>query len=299
MNKKIIIIFLFILIIFSINIWLDFKLLNWYNSFYESVINKKLDDFGINIIIYLIISIGIAACLSIFSLLSEYLDLYLKIKFSNSAEKNYNSKNQSKKTNQKLIDDATLAAEKLSVLLPMFVLNIVKALISFIAIWFWAPSEIKIVYLDIKVFYPMPLASIFFALIQIWISNKYYPLVKKADQLKRNAENNFRIKILSQENISNISYPLARYLYIISLLRRFYAKKNFILSLSLSSLSALSYVIPFFVLFSLFYFDEMTFGELMRLSATFGFFQNAIGYLFMNNKELSRGVAAYKRVLSI
>ena len=299
MNNKIAKLFLLIFVILSINIWLDFKLLNWYNSFYESIIKKELNEFGINIFSYLLLSISIAACTSFFSLLSEYLDLHLKIKFSNIAAQNLNSKNQSKKTNQKLIDDATLAAEKLSVLLPMFVLNIAKALVTFIAIWFWAPNQIKIVYFDTTIFYPMSLASVFFALIQIWISSQYYPLVKKADQLKRRAENNFRMKIISQENIFNISNHLARYLNAVSLVRRFYSKKNFILSLSLGGLSTLSYVVPFFVLFSLFYFDEMSFGELMRLSATFGFFQNAIGYLFMNNKELSRGIAAYKRVLSL
>lgn len=299
MNNKIVKLFFIIFIIFSINIWLDFRLLNWYSSFYDSIIKKELNEFGINIFLFLLISIGIAVCASFFYLASEYLDLYLKIKFVDIAEKNSNSKSQSKKTNQKLIDDATLAAEKLSVLLPMFILNIAKASVTFMAILFWAPNQIKLAYFDIKIFYPMSLASIFFALIQIWISSKYYPLVKKADQIKRRAENKFRMKIISQGNILNISKPLAQYLDVVSLVRRFYAKKNFIFSLSLGGLSALSYVVPFCVLFSLYYFDEMSFGELMRLSATFGFFQNAIGYLFMNNKELSRGVAAYKRVISV
>lgn len=299
MSWKIKVLFFSSLIILSLNLWLDFKILDWYSQFYQSIIQKNISEFGFNSLKYVIISIGIAICMSLFSLASEYLDLELKVKFSMMAGNQLNTKGLTQNSNQKLIDDAALAAEKFSILLPMYIFNAMKALATIIAITLWTPSSIKIIYIDIEIYYPLLFASLFFLILQIWISGKYYPIVSKTDKLKRRAENIFRVKIINGTDIINIYNALNSYLRIVSLIRLFSAKNNFFLSIIISGLSALSYVIPYCVLFSLFYFDEMSFGELMKISATFGFFQNATSYLLMNSKELSRGIAAYKRVLSV
>lgn len=296
-SRKIKLLFLFGLIILALNLWLDFKILNWYSNFYQSIIQKNITEFGFNALQYIIISSGIAICMSLFSLVSEYLDLELKVKFSMMAGHQLHVAGLTQNSNQKLIDDATLAAEKFSILLPMYIFNSIKALATIIAITYWTPNSIKIVYINTTIYYPLLFASVFFIIIQTWISRKYYPIVTKTDKLRRRAENTFRMKVINGTSITGITSTLNSYLRAVSLIRIFSAKKNFFLSVLISVLSALSYVIPFCVLFSLYYFNEMSFGDLMRVSATFGFFQNATNYLLMNNKELSRGIAAYKRIL--
>jgi len=286
------------LMVLTISLYFDFELLDWYNNFYQAITKKELEIFGEQIVYFLIISISISICQSGFSFISEYLDLELKIIFTKIAQASYFKHPNQRNANQKFIDDASLAAEKLSSLLPMCIFYSIKAIATFVAIIIWCPVNVVLIFSDYSFPYPMAFASIIFLGLQIYVSKSYYPFIVRVDRLKRNAENIFRLKILSSNQMDIIS-PLIRYLYAVSLIRRFTAARSFLLSTTLGLLNSLSYVVPFVVLFSIFYYDELSFGMLMKISAAFGFFQASVSYLVTNFRELSRGFAAYKRVLGV
>jgi len=298
MKRKALFFFAISLMVLAISLYFDFELLDWYNNFYQAIIKKDLEIFGKQIIYFLIIGISISICQSGFSFTSEYLDLELKIIFTKISLNNHFIFPTQRNANQKFIDDASLAAEKLSSLLPMCIFYSIKAIATFVAIIIWCPSKVVLIFSEYSFPYPMAFASIIFLLVQIYVSKSYYPLIRRVDRIKRNAENTFRLKILA-DNRMDLKSPLIRYLYIVSLIRRFTAARSFLLSTTLGLLNSLSYVIPFYVLFSIFYYDELSFGMLMKISATFGLFQASVSYLAFNFRELSKGVAAYKRILDV
>jgi ABC-type uncharacterized transport system fused permease/ATPase subunit len=296
MKRRVIYLFLMAISVLGVNLALDFALLHWYQEFYEAIQQKSIEKFLSQIFFFLVISGSIAFLTSMFSFVSEYLDLELKYLFTTIGARQ-SSINSSHQNNQKIIDDAALAAEKFSVALPMMIFNTIKAALMFSAIMFWVPTRVEFVFADMEVPYPLAIASIIFVSVQVLISKKYFPLSARVDSIRRKAENALRLKIIASAAPNDLPSRMKRYLETIVLIRRYTASRNFAFSLALGLLSSISYIIPFVMLFSLFFKNEISFGELMKISATFGFFQTSISYVVNHNRELARGVAAYKRIV--
>ena len=277
---------------------IDITLINWYEGFYQSINQKDQPQFIYNIIKFIGISGSSAVALSSLSYILEFLDLELKLMLSKIAVKKLEDNNSHLKANQKPIDDATLAAERLSSTLPMFIFNIIKILVLVGLLVLWSPNELHIKSLAIYIPYPLLLTSIIFISIQTFIAMQYFPLLQRTDKLKRKVENRFRLTLLGITNAKNISSGLSAYLKVINAIRKHTAFKNFSLSVSLGLIGTMSYVFPYMALFQFYMNDVLDFGELMKLSATFSIFLNSCTYVANNFRELSRGFAALKRVLN-
>ena len=285
-------------LILSVMLFIDITLINWYEGFYQSINQKNQPQFIYNIIKFIFISGSSAIALSSLSYILEFLDLELKLMLSKIAVTKLEANNSHLKANQKPIDDATLAAERLSSTLPMFIFNVIKILVLVGLLVLWSPNELYVNSLAIYIPYPLLLTSLIFISIQTLIAMQYFPLLQRTDQLKRKVENRFRLTLLGITNSKNVSSGLYAYLKAINAIRKHTAFKNFSLSVTLGLIGTLSYVIPYMALFQFYMNDVLDFGELMKLSATFSIFLNSCTYVVNNFRELSRGFAALKRVLN-
>lgn len=277
---------------------IDITLINWYESFYQSINQKNQSQFIYNILKFIFISGSSAITLSSLSYILEFLDLELKLILSKIAVKKLEDNNSHIKSNQKPIDDATLAAERLTSTLPMTIFNSIKIVVLIGLLVVWSPNELYINSLAIYIPYPLLLSSIIFISIQTFIAMQYFPLLQRTDQLKRKVENRFRLTLLGITNRNNVSIGLFAYLRAINAIRKHTAFKNFSLSVSLGLIGTMSYVFPYMTLFQFYVNDVLDFGELMKLSATFNIFLNSCTYVANNFKELSKGFAALNRVLN-
>ena len=217
----------------SVMLFIDITLINWYEGFYQAINQKDQPKFIYNIIKYIFISGSNAIALSSLSYILEFLDLELKLMLSNIAVTKLEANNSHLKANQKPIDDATLAAERLSSTLPMFIFNVIKILVLVGLLVLWSPNELYVNSLAIYIPYPLLLTSLIFISIQTLIAMQYFPLLQRTDQLKRKVENRFRLTLLGITNSKNVSSGLYAYLKAINAIRKHTAFKNFSLSVTL------------------------------------------------------------------
>jgi ABC-type uncharacterized transport system fused permease/ATPase subunit len=277
---------------------IDITLIKWYESFFESISKKNQNQFFYNSVKFVFLSGSSALSISTLGYILESLDLELKLILSKIAVKKIENNNSQIKSNQKPIDDATLAAERLSSALPMFIFNVIKIIVLISLLVLWSPNNLFVSTLSISIPYPLLLTSFSFITIQTVIALKYFPLQRRTDNLKRKVENKFRLTLLGISNSSNIKDGLHSYLKNINAIRKHTAFKNFSLTVTLGLIGTLAYVIPYIVMFTFYLNDELDFGELMKLSATFGIFLNSCTYVVNNFRELSKGFAALNRVLN-
>jgi len=298
MDKKIYYWSVISFLILSIILCIDITLINWYESFYQSINQKNQSQFFYSIIKFILISGSNALALSTLSYVLELLDLELKLVLSTFSVKKIGTNKSHHETNQKPIDDATLAAERLSSTLPMFAFNSIKILVLISLIFLWSPDLLYIKSLGINIPYPLLITSIIFISIQTVIAKQYFPLLQRTDRLKRKTENKFRLTLLGLTDTQNINNGLKTYLKAINAIRKHTALKNFTLSVTLGLISTFSYVVPYIALFQFYINDALNFGEIMKLSATFSIFINSCTYIMNNSRELFRGFAALSRVLN-
>lgn len=294
------ILFVLSIVILAVGVLLDYFMVEWYEKFYKAIQSKNIDEFYHSVLLFILISLGIALCQSLWGYVSEIMDMHLKTRLTSAAaafgQKFYGSAVEG---NQKLIDDASLASEKLSIVLPQTISQIIKATLMILLMIIYAPESVFIIKADIQIPFPFLISAALFTLIQLWISSKYFPFMIKVDKFKRRAENNFRLKILKLNQLKYKTLVKHKKIYIksIRLIRQYTAIKNFGLSLAIGVVSSLSYILPFFILFNSYFNDQINFGELMKMSAIFAFFQSSTAYIWTNARELSRGIAAYNRVI--
>ncbi len=292
--------FLLSIAILAVGVLLDYFLVEWYEIFYKAIESKDVNAFFNAVSIFVLISLGIAFSQALWGYVSEILDMHLKTQLTSAAavfgQKFYGTAAEG---NQKLIDDAALASEKLSIVLPQMVSQITKATLMVLLMILYAPQNVFIIKANILIPFPFLISAALFTVIQLWISSKYLPFMRKVDKFKRRAENNFRLKIFKLNQLQYRSLVKHKKMYIksIRMIRQYTAIKNLWLCLALGVVSSLSYILPFVVLFSSYFTDQISFGELMKMSAIFAFFQSSTAYIWTNARELSRGIAAYKRVI--
>ncbi|AWW46164.1 hypothetical protein DPM18_04685 [Polynucleobacter paneuropaeus] len=282
----------------TFSLYLDIRLVSWYDGFYQSIKAKDFYFFIDNVLIFLIIVVLNCVTQAFIVYIQNYLDAKLKINFSKTAYyKNQFIAGCPSNFNQKIIDDSTLAAEKFSSLGPYLIFNIAKAIVFLYLMYSWLPNGgsdwMSTLFLN-----PLVASAICFFLVQTVISGMYAPLVNRSEILRRYSENKFRISLLNAPSDSKFKLAMEGYLSRIISIRKHLAFKNFIYSVLLGLISATSYVIPFFVLFDLYFQDLLSFGELMKLSASFGTFQGSTIYIISNMKEWFKGYSAFKRVMS-
>lgn len=300
MHKKLYILGAISFLLLGAMLIVDITMLTWYQSFYQSIQNKNQSQFFDNIIKFLFISGCSALATSALNYILELLDLEIKLMLSSIAINKLSENKRYTASNQRPIDDATLAAERLSSTMPMFIFNLIKILTLIALLVLWSPST-----LDINIYgsnfimpYPLLITSLVFITIQTIIATQYLPLLQRTDKLKRKVENKFRLTLLGLKNSKDIYGGLKTYLNSINTIRKHTAIKSFMLSVAIGLIGTFSYALPFIALFQFYTNDALNFGEIMKLSATFAFFQNACTYVVTNFRELFRGFAAVKRILS-
>lgn len=285
-------------IILTVMLFIDITLINWYEGFYQSINKKNQSQFFYSIINFILISGSNAIALSSLTYMLEFLDLELKLILSKIAVKKLQDNSSHIKSNQKPIDDATLAAERLSSTLPMTAFNTIKILVLIGLLVSWSPRELYVDWLTIYIPYPLLLSSIIFLTVQTLIAIQYFPLLQRTDKLKRKVENRFRLTLLGITDTKNIEGGMNTYLKAINAIRKHTALRNFTLSVSLGLIGTFSYVIPYIALFQFYMNETLDFGAIMKLSATFNIFINSCTYVVNNFRGLSKGFAALKRVLN-
>jgi hypothetical protein len=293
--------------LYSIVLFLDLRLLNWYNDFYTSIQQKSSHGFFLEILTFASITFSQALLLGIISFNSDIYEARLKRFFAErwvSLQGNSNdSPYEKSKLDQRIIDDANLAAEKIAVILPAMIFNVAKAF-GFLILLSFYPSKITDVLVGVS--YPLLdqyALSIFGALylvLQILILRMASSWIYKSERIKRSIESRARYRMLSRGlSMDSLKHIVSKYIGAIVKIRFTVGKAHGLNVFTINLLSAASFAVPLIVIFHSYVADVISFGELMKISATYAGFQGAALYVFNFYKDLFRGLAAIDRLNQI
>jgi len=296
------VLFIVQLILYAGLLCLDLYLVDWYDSFYSAIQEKSTSRFIKELLIFIFLVIGQALVLGLVSFNSEVYEAELK-KFFVTHWISFNAHDVTSleqiKGDQKIIDDASLSAEKVAVILPAIIFNSAKALI-FLLLLTQYPTSLLSDLTGLEVFKELGLSilGVTYLIIQFFIIKKANVWVLKSENIKRAIEAKTRYKLLSGsiENRDQLEQVAQSYVRAIVKIRILVAKAHGLNVVSINGISSLSFVIPFIAIFTTYSSGLITFGELMKISAIYAGFQASSLYVFNTYKEALKGIAALKRL---
>jgi len=292
------------LIIYSLVLFLDFRLLNWYSDFYTSIQQKSIESFYFQILIFLFITFCQAVLLGALSFNSDVYEARLKRYFAERwARLRINDEvvpYEKSKLDQRIIDDSNLAAEKIAIIVPTMTFNAAKAL-SFLFLLSFYPSKVSDFFFGFTCpFLDQYALCIFGALylaLQLFITQRVNVWIFKSERIKRSIESRARYKLLSRGiSMYALQFIVLNYVRAVVKIRFTVGKAHGLNIFFINLISSFSIVVPLLIIFHSYVVEAISFGELMKISATYAGFQSASLYVFNFYKDLFRGLAAISRL---
>ena len=290
------------LLLYGVLLTADLVLLDWYQHFYTAITARNANAFLRSIVTYIIIAATQALALGLISYSADMWEAELKAYFSKVWSERLSELSvaeiRAQKADQRLIDDAALAAEKIANVFPSLIFNLLKA-IAFVAILWTLDVPIQLVVSEssITVSGILPTISIIFVFIQLGIVHRGRIWVSRSEKLKRGLESRARYAIFSDNGNSNLlKKATSRYISGVIKIRRIVGKAHALTTSSLNLSSMLSFVVPFLVIFQAYSLGLIDFGSLMKISATFAGFLGAVNYIFNFYREGFRGLSAVEKL---
>lgn len=287
-------------------LFFDLQLVNWYEDFYSAIQKKSVSDFYVQLSVFVGITFSQALLLGVLSFNADVYEARLKRFFAErwveahkaTLEANY----EMSKLDQRIIDDSALAAEKIAIVLPTMIFNLCKGFV-FLGLLATYPSNLSqsigltIPFLDR---YGLCVFGFLYLMIQFSIIKLANGWIFKSERIKRKIEANTRYKLLIQGlSPTDLVRLVSRYIKGIVQIRFAVGRAHGINVFILNLISSLAFLVPFALIFNSYAADLITFGELMKISATYAGFQGSILYIFNFYKEALRGLAAVSRLSKI
>lgn len=292
------------LIFYSLVLFFDFRLLNWYNDFYTSIQQKSIESFYSQILIFLFITFCQAFLLGTLSFNSDVYEARLKRYFAekwarlriNDAFVPY----EKSKLDQRIIDDSNLAAEKIAIIVPTMIFNAAKAL-TFLFLLSLYPSKVSDFFFGFTCpfldQYALCIFGASYLVLQLFITQRVNGWIFKSERIKRSIESKARYKMLTRGmNMYSLQFIVFSYVRAVVKIRFTVGKAHGLNIFFINLISSFSIAVPFLIIFHSYVVDAISFGELMKISATYAGFQSASLYVFNFYKELFRGFAAISRL---
>lgn len=289
--------------LYGIVLYLDLRLLNWYSDFYTAIQHKSAHDFYLQVFAFVAIAVSQAFLLGALSFNSDIYEARLKRFFVERwlslRGDNNDSPYEKSKLDQRIIDDANLAAEKIAFILPTMIFNIAKAL-GFLILLSYYPSKITDVIGLTSPLIDQYALCIFGALylgLQVLVIRMANSWIFKSERIKRSIESRARYKMLARGlSMDGLKDIASIYVGAIVKIRFKVGKAHGLNIFIINLISSASFVVPLLIIFHSYVVDVISFGELMKISATYGGFQSASLYVFNFYKDLFRGLAAIDRL---
>lgn len=288
---------------FGCVLFLDLQLVNWYDDFYSAIQEKSTNDFYVQLVIFIGITFSQSLLLGVLSFNADVYEARLKRFFAERWVEKHKATLEAdyeiSKLDQRIIDDAALAAEKIAVVLPTMIFNLFKGFI-FLGLLATYPSNLSqsiglsVPFLDR---YGLCVFGFFYLMIQFSIIKLANQWIFKSERIKRNIEAKTRYGLMVQGlSPADLVRLVSRYIKGIVQIRFTVGKAHGVNVFLLNLVSSLAFLVPFAMVFNSYAADLITFGELMKISATYAGFQGSVLYIFNFYKEALRGLAAVSRL---
>jgi ABC-type uncharacterized transport system fused permease/ATPase subunit len=288
---------------YSCVLFFDLQLVNWYSDFYSAIQDKSVSDFYVQLVVFVGITFFQALLLGVLSFNSEFYEARLKRYFAerwvDNHKETFNADYETSKLDQRVLDDATLAAEKIAVVLPALIFNLCKGIV-FLGLLSTYPSNLSqsigvtIPFIDQ---YGLSVFGFLYLLIQFSIIKLANQWIFKSERIKRKIEAKTRYKLLVQGlSSTNLVLIVSGYIRGIVQIRFAVGRAHGVNVFLLNLVSSLAFLVPFAIIFNSYAADLITFGELMKISATYAGFQGSVLYIFNFYKEALIGLAAVSRL---
>lgn len=291
------------LIFFGFVLFFDLQLINWYDNFYSAIQEKSASDFYSQLGVFIGITLSQALLLGVLSFNADIYEARLKRFFAErwveSHKSTLEADYQISKLDQRIIDDSALAAGKIAVVLPTMIFNLCKGFV-FLGLLATYPSNLSqsigvtIPFLDR---YGLCFFGFLYLVVQFSIIKLANGWVFKSERIKRKIEANTRYKLLVQDlSPTELVRLVSKYIKGIVQIRFAVGRAHGINVFVLNLVSSLTFLVPFGIIFNSYVADLITFGELMKVSATYAGFQGSVLYIFNFYKEAFQGLAAVRRL---
>jgi ABC-type uncharacterized transport system fused permease/ATPase subunit len=294
--------FLVQLVLYGGMLFIDLSLVAWYDSFYSAIQAKSHAAFIRELIVFVLLTLSQAVALGLIAFNSELYEAQLKKHFVARWLRTSNFELKAirqEKVDQRVIDDANLSAEKVAVILPALIFNIVKAA-AFLILLTQYPTNLVSDAIGWKGLdkFVLSIFGIAYLVIQYQVLKRANSWVFKSENIKRSIEARTRYKLLSEdmESKSMLAQECKRYVQSVVKIRVLVGKAHGINVVAINGISSLSFIVPFLAIFSAYETGLITFGELMKISATYSGFQMSALYVFNSYKEALIGLAALNRL---
>jgi ABC-type uncharacterized transport system fused permease/ATPase subunit len=288
---------------FSILLFADLRLIDWYKDFYQAIQVKSITTFYFQIYVFLLIVLIQSLMLGFISYNADLYEASLKKFFVEKWVGNNNIllPHTLTKLDQRIIDDASFASERIASIFPTLIFNIFKCLIFLFLL-----SQYKTNFgdlLGISDFwngsYGLCFFGVLYIAIQLLVVSNANSWVNKSENIKRRAESSVRYKLVSDSHlhgsiIKSINSYVFRIIKIRKIIGRAHGSNVFFINL----LSNLTIIVPFLVVFSIYLQGIIDFGDLMKISATYVGFQGSAIYVFNFYKDFFRVLSALNRLNS-
>ena len=288
---------------YSFMLFVDLQLLDWYDDFYSAIKEKSASDFYVQLGVFVGITFSQALLLGVLAFNSDIYEVRLKRFFAerwvDTHKVSFEADYEASKLDQRIIDDAALAAEKIAIILPTMIFNLCKGFV-FLSLLATYPSNLSqsigftIPFIDQ---YGLSVFGFLYLMIQFSIIKLASEWVFKSERIKRKIEAKTRYKLLVHGlSATNLVLLVSRYIRCIVQIRFAVGRAHGVNIFLLNLVSSLAFLVPFAVIFNSYAADLITFGELMKISATYAGFQGSILYIFNFYKEALTGLAAFRRL---
>ena len=302
-NIQLFTVLIFQLILMTIVLYFDVRLVNWYQDFYNAVLIKQYNPF-IKLIIEFTFIVSIQAIiLSLNTYLGDIHEALLKKFFSSLwiEVNNFSSYDNIifERVDQKIIDDSMLASERLAHFIPELIYQFSKAV--FFLYLLQQFSIFSILSIQWSFFInPIVFFGLIYVLIQLILLKNSRFWISRTEKMKRELEANLRYKIISRHlSFDKIKLATNNYIKSIFSIRHIVARAHSLNLLIINILSNYSIIIPMFISFQSFIDGYIDFGEFMKIGATYSGFQNAFIYILSFYKNLFQGISAVNRLIKI
>ena len=289
-------------VVYFLIILSDVLLVNWYEYMYNSVMKRDTAQFYSALAKLMGIVLMQATLLALAAYVSDLHEAGLK-KFFSSEWREFGASSdidgiKSARADQRLIDDASLAAERLAHTIPSIFYNLCKAMTFIVILQSFSITSAFGVGWPLAI-NPIVVFGVTYVVLQ-WLTLKRAKLwVDRTEYMKRNLEARLRYSILSSGRRNmGMTAKIDQYIYGVNRIRFYVTRAHSLNVFSIHWFSLCSMIIPVSLSYGLLVDGSITFGEFMKIGASYASFQNSFTAIFTSYREVFQGASALRRLMT-
>ena len=278
----------------------DIILVGWYKDIYSAVLSMNSTDVTRLIYVFLAIVTLQAVINGAAAYVADMHEASLKRYFSVLWRDHHTDIDarsvRTVRLDQKIIDDAILASERLAHILPEMAYNLCKALV-FLALLQSSPIDIVFGHSWPLPINPIVIFGLAYVITQLLVLKNAQNWIDRSENLKRRLESVLRYSLL-QSDVSSLAVARStdKYSKHVYRIRFFVARAHCLNLFYIHLFSSGSIVIPMILSYQAFSSELISFGDFMKIGATYASFQNAFVYIFTFYRSMYQGVSALRRL---